>query len=200
MSDPRILDDRSFDILFRKARSHNAWQERDVSDVLIRAMYDLLKFGPTSANMCPARFVFVKSAAAKARLKPFMDAGNLAKTMTAPITVIIANDLKFYDRLPQLFPHAPGARDWFSNNDLAVNREIAMRNGSLQGAYMMLAARSLGLDCGPMSGFNAQGIKDEFFPDDDYQVNFLCNIGYGDEAGLFERSPRLGFDEACEIL
>lgn len=200
MSDPRILDDRSFDILFRKARTHNAWQEKEVSDVLIRAMYDLLKFGPTSANMCPARFAFVKSAEAKARLKPFMDAGNLAKTMVAPVTVIIANDLKFYDRLPQLFPHAPGARDWFSGNDLAVNKEIAMRNGSLQGAYMMLAARSLGLDCGPMSGFNAQGIKDEFFPDDDYQVNFLCNIGYGDEVGLFGRSPRLGFDEACEIL
>ena len=200
MADTRILDDRGFDILFREARTHNRWQEREVSDVLLRAMYDLLKFGPTSANMCPARFAFVKSGEAKERLKPHLDAGNVEKTMAAPVTVIIANDLKFYDQLPKLFPHAPGARSWFSGNDPAVNREIAMRNGSLQGAYLIMAARSLGLDCGPMSGFNSQGIKDAFFPDHDYQVNFICNIGYGDEEGLFPRSPRLEFDEACEIL
>lgn len=200
MSDTKILDDRGFDILFRKARTHNKWQGKEVSDVLIRAIYDLLKFGPTSANMCPARFAFVKSREAKEKLKPHLDAGNVEKTMAAPVTVIIANDLRFYDQLPKLFPHSPGARNWFSGNAPEVNKEIAMRNGSLQGAYLMMAARALGLDCGPMSGFKAQGIKDAFFPDRDYQVNFICNIGYGDEAGLFQRSPRLEFDEACEIL
>lgn len=200
MSDTKILDDRGFDILFREARTHNRWQNREVSDVLIRAMYDLMKFGPTSANMCPARFAFVKSQAAKDRLKPHLDAGNVEKTMAAPVTVIIANDLKFYDQLPKLFPHAPDARGWFSGNAPEVNKEIALRNGSLQGAYLMMAARSLGLDCGPMSGFKPQGVKEAFFPDHDYQVNFICNIGYGDEAGLFPRSPRLEFDEACAIL
>lgn len=198
MTDTKILDDRSLDVLFRDARSHNKWQDRDVGDVLIRAVYDLMKFGPTAANSCPARFVFVKSPEAKARLKPHLDAGNVDKVMTAPVTVIIGYDLKFYDQLPKLFPHTD-ARSWFAGNDPLI-QEAAFRNSTLQGAYLMLAARSLGLDCGPMSGFNAAGVNAEFFPDGDVKANFICAIGYGDASGVFGRSPRLGFEEACEIL
>lgn len=198
MTDTKILDDRSLDVLFRDARSHNKWQDRDVGDVLIRAVYDLMKFGPTAANSCPARFVFVKSPEAKARLKPHLDAGNVDKVMTAPVTVIIGYDLKFYDQLPKLFPHTD-ARSWFAGNEPLI-QEAAFRNSTLQGAYLMLAARSLGLDCGPMSGFNAAGVNAEFFPDGDVKANFICAIGYGDPSGVFGRSPRLGFEEACEIL
>ena len=198
MTDTKILDDRSLDVLFRDARSHNKWQDRDVGDVLIRAVYDLMKFGPTAANSCPARFVFVKSPEAKARLKPHLDAGNVDKVMTAPVTVIIGYDLKFYDQLPKLFPHTD-ARSWFAGNEPKI-QDAAFRNSTLQGAYLMLAARSLGLDCGPMSGFNAAGVNAEFFPDGDVKANFICAIGYGDPSGVFGRSPRLGFEEACEIL
>lgn len=198
MTDTKILDDRSLDVLFRDARSHNKWQDKDVADVLIRAVYDLMKFGPTAANSCPARFVFVKSPEAKARLKPHLDAGNVDKVMTAPVTVIIGYDLKFYDQLLKLFPHTD-ARSWFAGNEPLI-QEAAFRNSSLQGAYLMLAARSLGLDCGPMSGFNAAGVNAEFFPDGDVKANFICAIGYGDASGVFGRSPRLGFEEACEIL
>lgn len=198
MTDTKILDDRSLDVLFRDARSHNKWQDRDVGDVLIRAVYDLMKFGPTAANSCPARFVFVKSPEAKARLKPHLDAGNVDKVMTAPVTVIIGYDLKFYDQLPKLFPHTD-ARSWFAGNEPLI-QEAAFRNSTLQGAYLMLAARSLGLDCGPMSGFNAAGVNAEFFPDGDVKANFICAIGYGDPSGVLGRSPRLGFEEACEIL
>lgn len=198
MTDTKILDDRSLDVLFRDARSHNKWQDRDVGDVLIRAVYDLMKFGPTEANSCPARFVFVKSAEAKARLKPHLDAGNVNKVMTAPVTVIIGSDLKFYDQLPKLFPHTD-ARSWFAGNDEKIQK-VAFRNSSLQGAYLMMAARSLGLDCGPMGGFNADGVNAEFFPDGDVKANFICAIGHGDPSGIFGRSPRLSFEEACEIL
>lgn len=194
----KIVSDEVLDVLFRNARSHNVWQERDVSDVLIRAMYDLTKFGPTSANCSPARFVFVKSAEAKARLKPHLDGGNVEKTMTAPLTVIIGHDMKFYDQLPKLFPHTD-ARSWFAGND-ALIQSTAFRNGTLQGAYLMIAARSLGLDCGAMSGFNAAGVKQEFFAGTSIEPNFLCNIGYGDHAKLFPRSPRLSFDEACSVV
>ena len=198
MAENRILDDHSLDILFRTAQTHNAWRPEPVSDVLLQAVYDLMKWGPTSANCCPARFVFLKSRESKERLKPHLDKGNMEKTMLAPVTAVIAYDLKFYDKLPQLFPHAD-ARSWFAGNEKKI-AETAFRNGTLQGAYFMLAARSLGLDCGPMSGFDKAGVKQEFFPDDDVEVNFLCNLGYGDPSGLFPRSPRLDFDESCRIL
>lgn len=194
----KILSDEALDILFREARTHSAWQGKDVTDVLLEAVYDLMKFGPTSANSCPARFVFVKSAEAKARLKPHLDAGNVEKTMAAPVTAIIAYDLEFYENLPKLFPHTD-ARSWFVGNDAAI-KTTAFRNGSLQGAYLMLAARALGLDCGPMSGFNAEGVSKEFFPDGKVKANFLCNIGYGDHTKLKPRNPRLGFDEVCKIV
>lgn len=193
-----ILNDQSLDIIFRTARTYNGWQDRDVSDVLIQAVYDLMKWGPTSANSCPARFLFVRTKEAKERLKPLMDEGNREKTMKAPFTVIIANDLKFYENLDILFPQA-NARSWFEGKPDKI-QETAMRNGTLQGAYFMIAARALGLDCGPMSGFNANGIKKEFFPNKDIQVNFLCNIGYGDKESLYERNPRLGFDQVGEII
>lgn len=198
MTDRKILDDRSFDILFREARTYNSWTSEEVSDVLIRAVYDLMKFGPTSANCSPARFVFVKSPEAKARLKPHLDAGNAEKTMAAPLTAIVAYDLKFYDHLPKLFPHT-NARSWFVGKEEAI-KQTAFRNGTLQGAYLMLAARGLGLDCGPMSGFNQAGVKAEFFADNDCWPNFLCNIGYGDAKDMFPRNPRLSFDEACKII
>lgn len=198
MTASKILDDRSFDILFREARTYNKWTGDEVSDVLIKAVYDLMKFGPTSANSCPARFVFVKSPEAKARLKPHLDGGNVKKTMAAPLTAIIAYDLKFYDHLPKLFPH-DDARSWFAGKEEAI-KQTAFRNGSLQGAYMMMAARGLGLDCGPMSGFNQAGVKAEFFSDNEYWPNFLCNIGYGDSSEMAPRNPRLGFDEACKII
>ncbi len=195
----KILDDRSLDTLFREGRSFSKWQGKDVSEILIKAVYDLMKFGPTEANSCPARFVFVKSDEAKERLKLHLDAGNVEKVMTAPLTAIIAQDMKFYDQMGKLFPHAPGARDWFAGNDEKI-RLVTLRNSSLQAAYLMLAARALGLDCGPMSGFKADGINQEFFPDGQYKVNFICAIGYGETSSLFPRNPRLRFDEACEII
>lgn len=199
MTESHILDDQSLDTLFRTARSYNGWQDKDVSEVLIRAVYDLMKMGPTSANSSPGRFVFVRSEAAKERLKPHLDAGNVKKVMTAPVTVVIAHDLNFFDKLIRLFPHAPDARNWFAGNAAKI-QDTAFRNGTLQGAYLMMAARSLGLDCGPMSGFKKDGVKKEFFPDDDVEVNFICALGYGDSASIFPRSPRLEFDEACKII
>ena len=199
MSEPsKILSDHALDLLFRKARTHNSWQDEDVSDVMIHAIYDLMKMGPTSANCCPARFVFVKSDAAKQRLKPHLMEGNVEKTMSAPVTVLIANDLEFYEHLPQLFPHNQDAKNWFAGKEGFI-KDTAMRNGTLQGAYFMLAARALGFDCGPMSGFNKKGVKEEFFKDQNVEVNFLCNIGIGGPSGLFDRSPRFSFDEVCEI-
>lgn len=194
----RILDDRALDILFREARTQNKWQDRDVSDVLLQAVYDLLKWGPTSANCCPMRVKFVKSPEAKQKLKPHLSAGNADKTMTAPVTALIANDLEFYEHLPRLFPHTD-ARSWFVGKPEFI-ASTAMRNGTLQGAYLILAARALGLDCGPMSGFNAKGVKEAFFPDENVQVNFICSLGYGDPAGVFPRSPRFAFDDVCTII
>ncbi len=196
---PKILDDQALDTLFREGRSFSKWQDKDVSEVLLKAVYDLMKFGPTEANSGPARFVFVKGAAAKERIKPHLDKGNVDKVMSAPVTAIIAQDMKFFDQMDKLFPHAPGAREWFAGHDEKI-KLVALRNSSLQAAYLMLAARSLGLDCGPMAGFNAEGINQEFFPDGQYKVNFICALGYGDRAALFPRNPRLSFDEACEIL
>jgi 3-hydroxypropanoate dehydrogenase len=191
------LDARALDQLFRTARTHNAWQKKDVPDALLHELYDLLKWAPTSANASPARFVFVKSPEAKAKLKSALAPGNVDKTMSAPVTVIVAQDMAFYDKLPQLFPHAD-ARSWFAGND-ALIESTAFRNASLQGAYLLMAARALGLDTGAMSGFDAAKLDAEFFAGTTIKSNFLINLGYGDEAGLFPRSPRLSFDEAARI-
>ena len=191
------LDARALDQLFRTARTHNAWQTKDVPDALLHDLYDLLKWAPTSANSSPARFVFVKSPEAKAKLKDALAPGNVEKTMTAPVTVIVAQDMAFYDKLPQLFPHAD-ARSWFAGND-ALIESTAFRNASLQGAYLLMAARALGLDTGAMSGFDAAKLDAAFFAGTTIKSNFLINLGYGDVAGLFPRSPRLAFDEAARI-
>ena len=196
MSHP--LDDKALDQLFRTARSHNGWTAQTVSETLIRAVYELAKYGPTSANASPARFVFVTSPQAKARLLPLLSEGNRAKSAAAPVTVIIGQDLDFAEQMPRLFPHDPNARYWFSAP--GVTEATAMRNSTLQGAYLMIAARSLGLDCGPMSGFDSAGVDAEFFADTNIKANFLCNIGYGTDENLFARSPRLAFEEACQLL
>lgn len=194
---PEMLPDTALDTLFRAARTQNAWTDKPVSDVLLEALYDLLRMGPTSANCSPARFLFVKSPEAKEKLKPALSANNLAKTMAAPVTAIIAYDLDFAEKLPRLFPHNPGAKDWFKAPEMA--QVTAFRNGSLQGAYLILAARSLGLDCGPMSGFDNAKVDAAFFPGGRVKSNFLCNLGYGDPKGVLARSPRLDFAEACRI-
>ncbi|MEO1320069.1 MAG: malonic semialdehyde reductase [Pseudomonadota bacterium] len=181
-----------------EARTHATWLDKPVPESLLREIYDLTKMGPTSANCCPARFVLVTSAAGKARLKPHLIEGNVEKTMTAPATAIIAYDSEFYERVPELHPHNPGARDWFTGSEQSIY-DNAMRNGTLQGAYFMLAARAFGLDCGPMSGFDPAGVNNEFFPDGQFRVNFLCNLGYGDASTLHPRLPRLDFDDACRV-
>jgi 3-hydroxypropanoate dehydrogenase len=187
------------DLIFHNARTHNFWLAKPVEDDLLRRVYDLAKMGPTSANMCPMRIVFVKSKEAKEKLKPALDAGNLDKTMKAPVTAIIGMDIHFFEKLPQLFPHAD-AKAWFKDKPENVLEVIALRNGSLQGAYFMLAARSQGLDCGPMSGFDNAKVDAAFFAGTTVKSNFLCNLGYGDAGKLFPRSPRLAFDEACQIV
>ncbi len=192
------LPEEALDQLFRNARTHNGWLDRPVEDDVLREIYELAKMGPTSVNCSPMRIVFVKSEDAKARLLPVVSPGNLEKTKTAPATAIIAYDRRFYDELPKLFPHTD-ARPWFVGKD-ALIEEAAFRNGSLQGAYFILAARALGLDCGPMSGFDNDKLDKEFFPDGRFRSNFLVNLGHGDVAKLHPRSPRLAFEEACTIL
>jgi 3-hydroxypropanoate dehydrogenase len=193
-----MLSEAALDQLFRSARTFNAWLPKEVSDAQLHQLYDLAKFGPTSANSSPMRLVFVKSKEAKGKLAPFLSEGNRAKSMAAPVTAIVANDYAFYEKLPQLFPHAD-ARSWFVGNQPLIEA-TAFRNGSLQGAYVILAARALGLDCGPMSGFDAAGVDEAFFAGTTLKANFLVNIGYGDASrDLFPRSPRLPFDEACRI-
>ncbi len=192
------LDQAARDLLFTEARTHNAWRDEPVSDDTLRELYDLLKMGPTSANCSPARFVFLRTPEAKERLKPALSPGNVEKTMAAPVTVIVAEDPLFYDKLPTLFPHAD-ARTWFASND-ALATETAFRNGTLQGAYLILAARAVGLDAGPMSGFDKAKVDTEFFWSSGWKSNFLVNLGHGDPAGLFPRNPRLSFDEACQLL
>lgn len=194
-----ILSDHDLDLIFRHARSHNKWRDKPVSEVLIRAIYELMKWGPTSANCSPARLVFVQSAAEKERLAQCVSSGNKEKVLTASVVAIIGHDSQFYDLIPQLFPHNPEARDWFAH-DANVAAATAFRNGTLQGAYLMIAARALGLDCGPMSGFDNAAVDKAFFPGGRVKSNFLCAMGYGDPAGLFERNPRLSFDEACKII
>jgi 3-hydroxypropanoate dehydrogenase len=194
MSQP--LDDAALDRIFRTARTYNAFTGT-VSDADLRAIYELMKFGPTSANSSPARFVFVRSAAAKEKLKPALSPGNLDKTLKAPCTVIVAQDMEFYEKLPQLFPHTD-ARSWFAGKPEAI-ATTAFRNATLQGAYFIIAARMLGFDCGPMSGFDNAKVDAAFFPDGKVKSNFLINLGRGDPASLFPRSPRLSFDDACRI-
>lgn len=188
----------ALDRLFRSARTYNAFSG-EVDDATVHRLYDLLKWGPTTANSCPARFVFVKSKQARAKLEPALDAGNHDKTMAAPVTVIVAYDLRFYDKMPYLFPHTD-AKSWFDTKHEDELQTIALRNGSLQGAYLLLAARSLGLDCGPMSGFDNAMVDAAFFAGTSWRSNFLVNLGVGDRGSIFDRSPRLDFDEAARIV
>jgi 3-hydroxypropanoate dehydrogenase len=183
--------------LFTEARTHSAWQDRAVSDDQLKALYELWKFCPTSANCSPARLIFVKTSASKARLKPCLAEGNIEKTMSAPITAIVGMDMAFYEQLPLLFPHAD-ARSWFVGNEEVIQK-TAFRNSSLQGAYFILAARSLGLDCGPMSGFDHDRVDATFFSGTSIKTNFICNLGYGDQKALHPRSPRLSFEQVCRI-
>ena len=208
------LTDATCDALFREARTHSAWLDRPVEDDLLHRLYDLMKWGPTSANCCPARIIFLRSREAKERLRPALQAGNVEKTMNAPVTAIIANDSKFYELLPRLFPAMPTMKEMFVQSP-PLAASTAMRNGTLQGAYFILAARSLGLDCGPMSGFDNEKVDREFFPTTTpgtgtkpggftaagaVNSNFLCNLGYGDASKLHPRGPRLEFREACQLL
>jgi len=193
------LNNEKLDLIFRQARTNSVWLDQPVDDALLRQVYDLAKMGPTSANMCPMRIVFVKSKAAKEKLKPALDPGNVDKTMKAPVTAIIGMEVHFYEQLPKLFPHAD-AKTWFKDLPENILEYTALRNSSLQGAYFMLAARSLGLDCGPMSGFNNAKVDELFFAGTTVKSNFLCNLGHGDASKLHPRSPRLAFDEACKMV
>jgi 3-hydroxypropanoate dehydrogenase len=192
------VDGEALDTLFREARTHGEWLPRPVPEGLLREAYDLAKMGPTSANSSPARFVFLTTDAAKERLVPALMPGNVEKTRSAPVTVIVAQDMEFYEQLPWLFPHAD-ARSWFAGNPGLI-ADTAARNSSLQGAYFILAARALGLDCGPMSGFDAEKVNAEFFPDGKWRANFLINLGHGDREKVFPRAPRPEFEEACRVL
>jgi len=193
------LDHQALAQLFTAAHTHNAWKPDPIDAATLRDLYDLMKWAPTSANCSPARFVFVQSPAGKERLRPAMDAGNLEKTMIAPVTVIVATDFEFYKNLPRLFPHSPDSRSWFEGKP-AVIESGGFRNATLQGAYLLLAARALGLDCGPMSGFNNALVDAEFFAGTAIRSNFLINLGHGEPSGVFPRSPRLAFEEACQIV
>jgi 3-hydroxypropanoate dehydrogenase len=209
----QAISNSVLDILFREARTHFKWQPQPVAEQTLRDLYDILKWAPTSANTAPARFAFLRSPEAKERLRPALAPGNIEKTMTAPVTVIVGYDMKFYDQVPKLYPQSPGLKQMFEGNPQLVE-VTAQRNSSLQGAYLILAARALGLDCGPMSGFdNAKvdeeffaagkpcfGCDQEFFPEGHVKSNFLCNLGYGDPTALFPRLPRLPFEEACSLL
>jgi len=192
------ISGESLDHLFRQARTHNVWRPDGVSVSLLKEVYELASMGPTSANSEPARFVFLTTPEAKGRLVPALAPGNVEKTRTAPVNVIVAYDTEFYENLPRLFPHMD-MRAYFVGNPLLI-QETAMRNATMQGAYFILAARALGLDCGPMSGFDASKVNAEFFPDGKWKADFLCNVGYGDGSKLFPRSPRLDFEEACRVL
>jgi 3-hydroxypropanoate dehydrogenase len=207
------LDDRSLDALFREARTYYKWLPRPVSDETLRELYEVVKWAPTSANASPARFAFVRSKEGKERLRPALAPMNVEKVMTAPVTVIVAYDVKFYDNLTKLFPHSPNMGQMFAANP-ELTETTAKRNSSLQGAYLILAARALGLDCGPLSGFDNSrvdeeffaagkpcfGCEQEFFPEGHVRSNFLCNLGYGDPASVLPRLPRLAFTEACSML
>ena len=194
---PHALDDAALDHLFRTARSYNRFSG-EIDDATLHRLYDLMKFGPTEANTTPARIVFVKSPQARERLGPALSEGNYAKTMSAPVVAIVGYDMRFFDKLPVLFPHAD-ARSWFADRDPDNLAWVAMRSASLQTAYLMLAARALGLDCGPMSGFDNAKVDAAFFAGTPIRSSVLVNLGQGDPASIFPRSPRLAFDEACRI-
>ena len=195
------LSPEGCDLLFREARTHSHWLDRPVTNESLRGLYDLLKWGPTSANTSPMRVLFLKTKAGKQRLLPALAPGNVDKTLAAPVTAILAYDLKFYERLGELFPSNPAYRDHFAAN-AEVSETTARRNGTLQGAYFMIAARALGMDCGPMSGFDSEKVDVEFFGGGSGNIksNFLCNLGYGDDSHLFPRLPRLKFEDACWII
>ncbi|MBM3513350.1 MAG: malonic semialdehyde reductase [Alphaproteobacteria bacterium] len=190
------LDDIALDRIFRNARTQNSWRADTIADAVLRKIYDLAKMGPTSANCSPGRFIFVVSKAGKEKLKPALSSGNLEKTMAAPVTAIVGYDTGFSEFMPELFPHEPSAQHWFKG----IEEETAFRNGTLQAAYLMIAARALGLDCGPMSGFDKAKVNTAFWPEGRIKANFLCNIGVGDDAKVFARSPRLAFERACAII
>jgi 3-hydroxypropanoate dehydrogenase len=196
-----MLSTEYMDLIFRNARSHGAWQQQPVSDEQLRALYDLMKWAPTTMNTQPARLVFLRSRDAKERLKPALNPGNVDKTMAAPVTAIIAYDTQFYEQLPAQFPNNPNARAIFAGDDKKAHAETsAFRNGSMQGGYFILAARALGLDCGPMSGFNNAKVDAEFFAGTGVKSNFLCNLGHADPSKVMPRNPRLAFDAACKLL
>jgi 3-hydroxypropanoate dehydrogenase len=192
------LTQQNLDVLFTNARTYNGWQEKPVADELLHQIYDVMKYAPTSANCSPLRIVFVKSSAAKEKLRYCLAEGNVEKTMSAPVCAILGMDMAFYEKLPQLFPHTD-AKSWFVGKDDYI-ASTAFRNSSLQGAYFIMAARAFGLDCGPMSGFDEAKLNAAFFAGTTIKANFLCNLGYGDAASLHPRSPRLSFDEACSVL
>ena len=193
-----MLDEKTLAILFREARSQNGFLAKPVSRHLLVDLYDLLKMGPTSANCSPIRIIFLTTAVAKARLIPALNSGNVEKTLSAPVVAILGYDLRFYQRVTQLFPHRPTMYDGFADS-VTLAESTAIRNGTLQAAYLLIAARALGLDCGPMSGFDESAVNRQFFPDGHVRVNFLCNLGYGDSSKVFPRLPRLPFDDACSI-
>ncbi len=196
----QTLDDRALDIIFREAHTHVSWLPQPVDDDLLRQIYELAKLGPTSANSTPMRVVFVKSAEAKERLKPALSPGNVDKTMAAPVCAIVAGDTRFYEHIPTLYPQNPSFAEIFkAPGKEEFTRTSLLRNGSLQGAYLIIAARALGLDAGPMSGFDNAKVNAEFFPDGRYQSNFLVNLGYGDPSKVYPRNPRLTFEQACQI-
>jgi 3-hydroxypropanoate dehydrogenase len=196
-----MIDSAALDALFLTARTQNGWQPKPVLDAQIKQAFDLMKMAPTSANCQPARFVFLRSAAAKERLRPALSPANVDKTMSAPVVAIIAHDTQFQEHLPRLFPHAPNFRAMFDGEEKKVGREIAaFRNGTLQGAYFLLALRAVGLDTGAMSGYNGAAVDAEFFADGRFKSNFLLNIGYGDPSKVMGRSPRFAFDEVCQVL
>jgi 3-hydroxypropanoate dehydrogenase len=196
-----MIDSHALQTLFTAARTQNGWLDQPVSDAQLREVFDLMKMAPTSMNTQPARFVFLRTAAAKERLRPALSRGNVDKTMSAPVVTLIAHDLQFQEHLPRVFPHEPNARNMFEGD---ANRDFrstfAFRNGSLQGAYFMMAARAVGLQVGPMSGFDGAKVDAEFFPDGRYRINFLCNLGYGDPSKVMERLPRFAFDDVCSLL
>jgi 3-hydroxypropanoate dehydrogenase len=196
---PTRLEAWALDTLFREARSHNKFTDEPVPDDTLRELYDILKWGPTSANSSPARFLFLRTRGAKERLAPALSSGNLEKTMAAPVTVIVAYDPKFHEHLPRLFPHNLDASSWFTSNE-ALAATTAFRNGTLQGAYLIVAARAVGLDAGPMSGFDNDIVDEVFLRGYGWRSNFLVNLGRGDPASIFPRSPRLDFDDACRLL
>jgi 3-hydroxypropanoate dehydrogenase len=196
-----MIDSHALQTLFTSARTQNGWLDQPVSDAQLREVFDLMKMAPTSMNTQPARFVFLRTAAAKERLRPALSRGNVDKTMSAPVVTLIAHDLQFQEHLPRVFPHEPNARNMFEGD---ANRDFrstfAFRNGSLQGAYFMMAARAVGLQVGPMSGFDGAKVDAEFFPDGRYRINFLCNLGYGDPSKVMERLPRFAFEDVCSLL